>query len=620
MEKIQRRIYMPLLAAMLVATASAVVCAQEPTLTPLPFDGTLSIYVGHNGTWMNFTSGLGEVAEIADPVAAFTVNEQISDELETWIAHQINDPQPPVGWTFFEPDVEQPMQLHVIVRDTQNRLAQVVVTDRNTGLVVGNLIADPAGAQVDGSLSVDPAVEGFNLEVISSASATLFKAGANIPKVNEAVPVTLGYIWQPNRGIQHQPCPVTDQGEPWGDPRIMEGKLTTLTAMGGTGCGPAVFENDEQVAHTKGPLYGLLNVQVPKDTTSLPNNLSGQAVLDVAAALNAAHAPYLNGTAAFQFLSMLPYSRGTAHWPMTVTGEVKALLYLPIKTITKWTAALKGEAQAKAEASRQEGLFKSNVSQSVAVAIVFSADEKKVMGTPVAIGDIWALRVVANGNPNPEANPNQNITAPVTFELWGNMLAPDGQPGYTGGTGTANVGAAWTTPAPPGAIPQNPPLVFPNDGVNKGRVVVEVGKGWKWTATGTSSMMGAYSTGQAGPLNIDGPNILRVNINLQVLLTYKVRTKANVNGQVVNEPSSVQLERQDPVTTMWVTQGNGDTVTQNGEQIWQPAGHLQPGTTYRVRAKSRQGMMSPWTDWVPFGVDPGIELTRDITVVRQGMQ
>lgn len=622
MEKIQRRIYMPLLAVMLVVAASAVVCAQAPTLTPLPWDNSLSIYVGHNGTWTNFNTGLGEVAEIADPVAAFTVNEQISDELDTWIAHQINDPEPPVGWTFFEPDVEQPMQMHVIVRDTQNRLAQVVVTDRNTGLVVGNLIADPAGAQVDGSLSVDPAVEGFNLEVISNASATLFKAGANTKKVNEAVAITLAYGWQPNRGIQHQPCPVTDQGAPWGDPRNTEGKLSTGAPMARAGCGPAVIDRDQPTGNPKGPLYELLNVQFPegKVPPSLPNNLAGQASLDVAAAINAAKAPYLNGTAVFQSYPMKPYSRGTAHWPMTVTGEIKALLYVPIKDISKWTDALKIKAQGEVEANRADGIGKTNPSGSVAVVFTWPPPEHKVLGSPVAIGDIWALRVVATGNPNPVADPEQNITAPVTFELWGNMVAPDGQQGYMGGTGTANVGAAWTTPAPPPAIPQNPPLVFPNDGVNKGRVVVEVGKGWKWTATGTSSMMGAYSTGQAGPLNIDGPNILRVNINLQVLLTYKVRTKANVNGQVVNEPSTVQLERQDPVTTMWVTQGNGDTVTQNGEQIWQPAGHLQPGTTYRVRAKSRQGMMSPWTDWVPFGVLPAIERTDDITVVRQGMQ
>jgi len=50
--------------------------------SPLPFDTALSVYVAHEGTWINYATMQDEQAQIEDPVAAFAPEEEVSDEID----------------------------------------------------------------------------------------------------------------------------------------------------------------------------------------------------------------------------------------------------------------------------------------------------------------------------------------------------------------------------------------------------------------------------------------------------------------------------------------------------------------------------------------------------------
>lgn len=154
-------------ASMVLAVAVALVsltgAAMVQQLHTVPFDTALSIYVGHDGTWYRYDVGQAEEAEIEDALGVFAPNEEVSDDPDIWVDHQVNDPPSPSGWTFFSAVDTEPMSLHVMVADTQNRLGQVVVTDRYTGATVGTLTANAQGSSISGSLTVDPTREAFRL-------------------------------------------------------------------------------------------------------------------------------------------------------------------------------------------------------------------------------------------------------------------------------------------------------------------------------------------------------------------------------------------------------------------------------------------------------------------------
>ncbi|MEN6643378.1 MAG: PKD domain-containing protein [Armatimonadia bacterium] len=136
------------------AAAEVVVGAGEQTPKAFPFDPALSVYVGFSGMWVNYRTGGSEFREIEGPVAGFLPGEKVSDAPDIWGRRQINDPQSPTGWTFFAPDPDETMQMHVIVRDTQKRLGDVLITNRETGAELGTIAADVAGEQVDGLIDL----------------------------------------------------------------------------------------------------------------------------------------------------------------------------------------------------------------------------------------------------------------------------------------------------------------------------------------------------------------------------------------------------------------------------------------------------------------------------------
>jgi len=141
---------------------------------------------------------------------------------------------------------------------------------------------------------------------------------------------------------------------------------------------------------------------------------------------------------------------------------------------------------------------------------------------------------------------------------------------------------------------------------------VDLAKGWKWKATAHPTCP-HYSEGTVASFQVPREGNPRINCQLQALLWFQVKTIAVVQGQTVNEPSRIEFYRKEGEGYALVL--TGDTVTQpNGEEIW--GGMALPVGACKIRAQSRQGMPTTWTE-EEFGVAPGIELTKTITVTRQ---
>jgi len=577
--------------------------------SPLPFDPDISVYVAHEGTWINYATMKDEQAEIEDPVAVFAPEEEVSDEIDVWGTHQINLPAPPPGWTFFKPTEGEPMHLHVAVQDTQNRLCEVIVKEWGTGTVIATLPAGPGGGEVAGSIPVEPTTKAFQLEAKAGAGTTLFFAGANNPTVDDVVAISVLTHWEPNRGVEHNPCPI-EVGPDYGHPRQVEGKPVRLGAWPQTGCGPRDFENDTAQTVQRFALYqDLRQAQIVRDDAVGwqvdAHGLGPDALTQVTALITAARQPYQNKPQAFQAITILPFSRGTAHWPMTVSGNVHSLLYFPYRGKKKWKAELIPAISTKAELALPAAEGKPTATTAIVAEIKVSLtrDERTQWHVldPEGVGDIWGLNVNAEGAPS--AEPDENITAAVTFELFGDITAPDGQPGPLSGQGTATLVEARTNPAPP--TPEFPlvALLFPADG----QVAVQLGKGWKWTAAASPDAP-PYGEGKLAapdpfPVPIlDGAR--RFTSNLGVLLTLTIKTVAN--GQP--EEADVELERKQG--DAWAPAGSGRTSLVNGEQVWEEV-CLQPGT-YHVRARGTAG--GPWSGWEEFAVAIGVLQVRTLTV------
>ena len=584
-------------------------------LHTVPFDTALSVYVGHDGTWHRWDTDQDEAAEIEDPVAAFQANEPLADDADSWLEHQINAPPVPAGWGFFSPALGAGMQLHVVVHDTQNRLGQVVITERDTGAPLGTLAANEAGSAVDGSISIDPALEQFAINVRAKDSGlTICQAGANDPAYDDVLVITRAYSWAPNRGPDHA-CMVVGFGPPYGDPKIVGGKVAQAVGPMYCGCDGGVgFMNNNPWRGSVAPAFGL-------DTETLldPCNewdaggLNPTSGAKVEAALQAARNAYDPGTLVHMNYRPPPYSQGVAHFPVQLRGGWDGVLYFPYRQTTETEGSWLVKLGTTFNEEFGEGIGTTDPPGAVAIAISRSWETKagdlaKVVDKPIAVGNVKGL--LASKADDSAAQPIAPITQPVTVELWADMLPPDGAEGYIGGgTGHATRGDAKTDPPPPPIGPGNMDLAFPGDGAQKGRCTVQLAKGWTWKIQGPGFMN--YTGGGVDiPLDVPPANTLRINYTLNVLLALNVATVGPVPGQQgnVGVPALVELER--VADGVWQAVAAGQT--QTAPYIW-TNGPREPGE-YRVRAKrTGTAMPAPWGDWTGFTVTVG--MSKDVQVM-----
>jgi hypothetical protein len=584
--------------ALLIGASGGRLAAQQPT--PLPFARSLSMYVGHRGTWLNYGSGQQERAEIEDPLAAFRAAEPVGEDPDQWAYCQINDPQVPNGWTFFTPVGDRPMKLHVIVRDAQGRLGGAEISDRDTGISFGTVPAKADGSHIDGCLPVPPTREAFTLLVRGKDNGTiLFRAATNNPRIADVVVIAAQYDWEPNKGEEHD-CPIVPPSRRlWGALGSAEGKRTGHPDLDTRACaGPLEFTNDTPYVVQAEPKYPLREKQVVKDTTTTfeDKRFTPQAQRHLRTALAAVRKSW-EGSPVLPLLELPPFSRGIGHWPAGLEGQMKAVVCFPYRGRRSHRPHIARWLEVCEVSSPQSGIGQQAPSQAVAAAIADTWGPYERMAyqsqAPIAIGDVWGLRAWSGGTPD---GLTEAITTPVTFELWGDMVAPPpGAPGRLDGRGTAAVVEPWTDARPPHPAFGDMGLSFSDP------------DSWRWKATGEPSPRMAYSKGEVGPFEVPGNDTVRIVCHLEKLLCLKIKT-ASEGGEHVQ--ANVELEQQ-VEGGIWTASWVGETTRQpNGEQVWAYSLPLSPGT-YRARARAGKG---PYSEWHQFDVAIGIEQIEGVTV------
>ena len=574
------------------ATTHVIVEDDEETPKITGFDSSLSIYVGFRGHWINYASGESEFAEIEAPVAVFQPGEQVADDFETWFSHQINAPHPPLGWSFFSADAGETMQMHVIVRDTQNRLGDVFVTNRDSGAQIGTLDANSAGSQIDGYLDISSAGDVFTLSVRDKAAGNVIcLAATNSPKVEDAFVYPFYYPWDPNRGDGD--CPVVVITGDAGDPESLAGKKTLPEAAGaghGDACaGPRELANDSAKVLTRGPLYQLKDKIILREIGGPPAGLSDAALTEVQAKIDALRAPYTGGAHFLDDVTVPPYSKGTGHWPVCVSGQVVALVCVPVGGMTKWQDGLYSKVELGFE--HDDGADTNESSWKLAVGWENKQvdGDKWPVGNPIAVGDQYAL--VADNERAPDLDPLEAITTSVTFTLKADKTCPQppgvpDTPDLIGGEATITRVSKLTTADPPD-VGWPGTLVFPAQGEDKGTCIKEMPKGWKYRVTFKDD--GLYA---CDPIEFDVPDTteLEIEVKLQMLQFLYVVTERD--GQGVH----AEVELKDPNQDLRYV---GDSEPfDDGYRYWQ--GGIVPDGIWSVRARDKDG--GQFSEWQNFQV------------------
>ncbi len=407
-------------------------------------------------------------------------------------------------------------------------------------------------------------------------SGTLFVADADTPQVTDVAIFTHVYGWDPNKGDRHpgDRCPVVPGTvQPYGDlnslaDNLRQHKVSTLNRVSTEACnGPVGFRNDTPEAARVLGKYDVRDRILVDDTTVAfvlqTDDVAPEALARIGrkieATCQAARRPYQAGARLMQSLTVPPFSQGTAHFPVALTGAVEAI-------------------------------------------IIFPLCGKHSFLSPVPVGDVWGLTASVGGAPL--AMPIEGITTPVTFELHADLLPPaPGHEGPIAGTGSVEVDRPWTTVSPPGAANPHLALAFAPEGTS----TVQLAEGCQWKATAQPKMTG-YSRGTVA-LKAPPQGNVRIDCHLEVLLSLRVKT---VGPQ--GHPAQAQVElyhhgkRGD-----WAVSADGRTSEVNGDQQWASPCPLDPGA-YKLRARSLRVPGSRWIEGQPFAVTPAIEATQTMTV------
>lgn len=584
------------------ATTHVIVEDDEETPKITGFDSSLSIYVGFRGHWINFATGQSEFAEIEAPVAVFQPGEQVCDDFEEWFSHLLNSPRIPAGWSFFSPDGSEPMEMHVIVRDTQDRLGDVLITDRATRADVGAITANTAGSRIDGYVEVSPTARYFTLSIRDKATAPMATAAANNLKIEDCFIFPGWYGFNPYRGDEHD-CPIHALNGPYGNPTdltdrvALEGGETSGYACAGV----VVFTNDAAQSAQKTPKYdALMDKKILQEFGWTYAGLPLAVADEVQAKIDAVRALYTGGTVFDTPLLWPPYSKGDGHWGRFVAGHVHSLICVPYGGMSKHKVGVKGELTAGLDWRDGDG-HKDPAKCVAAKATVTWGEEnmgKWQIAPPIAVGDLFALTVQTQAAP--ALSPLEGITTPVTFTLMADKTPPDDEPGLIGGGATVTRLAAWTNPSPPAPMaPEQVKLTFPDTGDNKGTCTHELAKGFRYRVTFKDD---GFHAGDPVEFTVPNTPDVEIEVELRVLVGLEIRTQRDgtpVLGYVqLKDPNNTIV----PGLTEW-----------DGTHYRLIRTCVRTLGDWQVRAKPVGGSEDDYGDWIGFTVEPST-ITKVVTV------
>lgn len=419
----------------------------------------------------------------------------------------------------------------------------------------------------------------------------IFSMSEDMETWPDAIVLTHVYGYQTNHGDEHV-CPATPGLEgPWGVPGARDGRGATLDPFPQSACaGGRRVENDSAQTLERWPKYHLAGRSLCRLNGAW---WGGEPRLPVVRELTGAHCAatvryegekeYLPG------VHIPPFSRCEVHWPITVTGEIITLVYLP------YHGPPEEKRRIAAEIGRsfnwQDGVGAEAPSRAVAAEASFTEEQKQRwhVGDPLPLGDMIGVIIEERGGPVMFGL--ESITAPVTFRLEANKTAPDDAPGLIDGTATLVQGEAFTRDGSPPGLRSPLQLVFPSTGQDKGRCTVELAKGYRYEVTSVRSPR--FDTIYAPPtggmeFTVRGKQDVRIGLRLVVARELVVRSEQAggkpVPAEVIVSDSSGKAIRVG--NTEADGQGHCSCILRD----------LAAPARYTVRAKPRGGSDSEYGD------------------------
>ncbi len=440
----------------------------------------------------------------------------------------------------------------------------------------------------------------------------IFSMSEDMERWPDAIVLTHVYGYQTNHGAEHV-CPATPDLEgPWGVPGAREGRGATLDPLPQNACaGGCRVDNDSAQTLERWPKCHLAKRTLYKrDGAWWGCKPRLPAVRELTGAHCAATVRYEGENEYLPGVQIPPFSRCEVHWPITVTGEIITLVYLPYHGPPEEKRRIAAEIERSF--NWQDGVGADAPSRAVVAGASLTEEQKKRWhtGSPLPVGDMMGVIVEERGGP--VISGLESITAPVTFRLEANKIAPDDAPGLIGGTATLVQGEALTRDGAPPLGPFAPSqLDFPTEGEDKGTCTIELAKGYRYEVTSARrALHGTIYALPAGGMEftVMGAQDVRIGLRLVVARELVIRSE-QAGGK--------------PVPAEVIVRDSSGKAVRGGSTEDDGQGHcscilrdLPAPARYTVRAKPRGGSDSEYGD--PQMVIPRASTLPQIVPVRVG--
>jgi len=501
--------------------------AAAQTRVTLPTDSSLSAYVGVQAEWQSLVKPTlpPRTRQMATDVSVYELSQTPSRA--SFADHELTLMPVPddTDWYVFRPTSDN-YNLVFDIADTSKRMVQLVVTDLDTGQVLGNIASSADGSSIVGQLSVPWTQPYVRVDGYAANNVPLFRLAASNGGADRVCHFAICGQFMPYR-----PATQTTQRFAGGDGVIgTEGNPynrvgISIQKMGdeilSRGCTAADATNDVCVTNPLLPPEAFLRLVKLKciGTVDVIPFLS-QDLADLPSLItDVNNAAQEDDTRALTELTMLPFSDNTGHWHVKLLGHATAFFVVPytvaknntlyglIKTVFGTLAANLVNAGDKltfsltssfvnwlgSDAGKQSGLK---------------------AGMVIPIGDVMTVKALEELKAMPIVKP---ILQDVTF-----TLQPD--QALSGWTGTGRIGSspvATTTPAAPTPA-YDTALSFSSTAPAVTRALP---KGYRYTVAGCVNPAAAYVSAPASEFMVPGSTSVTIPCTLNALFTWTIYTE-----------------------------------------------------------------------------------------------
>ena len=477
-----------------------------PNRVKLPTDTALAVSVRVKGRFTSLYNQQTRQLDLPTTVCNFAVDETPTesslDDHEIAFMPDIAE----AGWGAFEP-ADETLVYHFDIADERGRLDKLVVSELDTGRVVGTLAADPSGATILGDLTLKSGPLNYLLRGTDRNRQPVFQMVSNNGKADSFVFFPLTGSFQPFRTMYNGCGGFADNGSgPAGDSYSLTG------AKSSTGVGPSegytnrsvmeVFKTETNDRAGSTPMNPPQDVNLPKRhvlTNGIIKNLGDfkptnkddlVKLLDLLATLTKEDA-----TTVLSDITMPPYSENCGRWSVSLTGTAVTILAFPFNRAKNHKDLVSVVLSFFNKTVQQVGQLLSEI-VSNGVKGDLNADPnatgRLVAGEIKSLGNLYVLEAQAAGT----AIDSKPILDVVSLKVTPEPADPDHLLSYEG---TIELVGPNTMSSPP---PVTTPTQFQVTLNENGEAKINLPKGWKWKFTGNAKTYGSGTSQFPTPTNV----------------------------------------------------------------------------------------------------------------------